>query len=63
MSIKGSLLLHLKRQLQLIRLHLNRSTGYTGHQGAGLAMLSKAFEDLCSPAIAAAVLSYSNGIM
>ena len=59
-SIKGCLLLHLKRQLQLIRLHLNRSTG---HQWAGLAMLSKAFEDLCSPAIAAPVMSYSNGIM
>ena len=42
-SIKGCLPLHLKRQLQLIRLHLNRSTG---HQRAGLAMLSKALEDL-----------------
>ena len=59
-SIKGCLLLHLKRQLQLIRLHLNRSPG---HQRAGLAMLSKAFEDLCSPAIAAPVMSYSNGVM
>ena len=38
-SIKGSRLLHLKRQLQLIRLDLNRSTG---HQRAGLAMLCKA---------------------
>ena len=28
-----------------------------------LAMLSKAFEDLCSPAIAAPILSYGNGIM
>ena len=27
-SIKGCLPLHLKRQLQLIRLHLNRSTGH-----------------------------------
>ena len=52
-SIKGCLPLHLKRQLQLIRLHLNRSTG---HQRAGLAMLSKALEDLCSPAIAAPVM-------
>ena len=59
-SIKGCLLLHLKRQLQLIRLQLNRSTG---HQRAGLAMLSKALEDLCNPAIAAPVMSYSNGIM
>ena len=54
-SIKGCLLMHLKRQLQLIRLHLNRSTG---HQRAGLAMLSKALEDPCSPAIAAPVMSY-----
>ena len=29
----------------------------------GLAMLSKALEDLCSPAIAAPVMGYSNGIM
>ena len=54
-SIKGGLLLHLKSQLQLIRLHLNRSTS---HQRAVLAMLSEAFEDLCSPAIDATALSY-----
>ena len=46
-SIKGGLLSHLKSQLQLTRLHLNRSTS---HQRAVPAMLSEAFEDLCSPA-------------
>ena len=59
-SIKGGLLSHLKSQLQVTRLHLNRSTS---HQRAVPAMLSESHETLCSPAIDTPALSYSNGIM
>ena len=59
-NLKGDSLLHLKSKQQLIWLYLKRSTG---HQWAGLAILSKAPENLCSPAKDAPSVSEGNGSM